>query len=139
MRKSLIFGILLVFSISVSAENAKKIIHFIDIPLMDATGIYTGVKVFQNAELNSTKVAAGSSLGLLGANSAIGMLMAMNLDEKNPKIRTVHKITAFTLTAASVWLSIQTSLDEGTKGNSEQFTSYGFTGAVLIPVIMFRF
>lgn len=139
MNRIFICLVLITFSINVSAGNAKKIIHFIDIPLMDATGIYTGVKVFQNAELNSTKAAAGTSLGLLGANSAIGMLMALNLDEKNPKIRTIHKITAFTLTAASVWLSIQTSVDDGTKGNSEQFTSYGFTGAVLIPVIMFRF
>lgn len=133
------FILLVLVAVSANAGNAKKIIHFIDIPLMDAAGIYTGVKVFQNADLSSTKAAAGTSLGLLATNSAFGMLMAMNLDEKNPKLRTVHKITAFTLTAASVWLSIQTSLDDGTKGNAEQFTSYGFTGAVLIPVIMFRF
>lgn len=137
MKKVLFFVLFLIFTSF--AGNAKKIIHFIDIPIMDATGIYTGVKVFQNAELNSSKAAAGSSLALLATNSAFGALMAMKLDEKNPKIRTIHRITAYTLTAASLWLSIQTSLDDGTKGNSEQFTSYGFTGAVLIPVIMFRF
>ncbi len=131
--------VVLVFALATFAGNAQKIIHFIDIPLMDATGIYTGIKVFQNAELYSTKAAAGTSLGLLATNSAFGALMAMKLDEKNPKLRTVHRITAYTLTAASIWLSIQTSLDEGTKGNSEQFTAYGFTGAVLVPVIMFRF
>lgn len=136
--KKIIFFIVLLMSLS-NASNVKKIIHFIDIPIMDAAGIYTGVKVFQNADLMSTKIAAGTSLGLLAANSGIGMLMAMGLDEKNPKIRTFHRVAAYSLTAACLWLNIQTSLDKGTKGNSEQFTSYGFTGAVLIPVIMFRF
>lgn len=134
-----VFLILFLLAVYSFAGNGRKIVHFIDIPLMDATCIYTGVKVFQDAELNSTKAASGTSLGLLATNSAFGALMAANLDEKNPKIRTIHRITAVTLTVASVWLSIQTSLDDGTKGKAEQFTSYGFTGAVLVPVIMFRF
>lgn len=137
MRKILLT--LFLFTACSFAGNGRKIVHFIDIPLMDATCIYTGVKVFQDAELNSTKAASSTSLGLLAANSAFGALMAMNFDEKNPKIRTIHRITAYTLTVASVWLSIQTSLDDGTKGEVAQFTSYGFTGAVLVPVIMFRF
>lgn len=137
MRKILV--LVFIYACSSFGGNAKKIIHFIDIPLMDATCIYTGVKVFQNAELTSTKISAGTSLGLLATNSAFGALMAMNMDDKNPKIRTLHRITAYTLTAASIWLSLQTSLDDGTKGNSEQYTAYGFTGAVLVPVIMFKF
>ena len=124
---------------SVANAGARKVIHIIDIPIIDAAGIYTAAKVFNNADLVSTKASAGTSMGLLAVQSAFGALTMAKLDQKKPAIRKIHRALSFALTGASVWMAVSTSLDDGTKGRPEQFTSYVFGGAVLIPVIMFSF
>jgi len=131
--------LLVMFVCAIANAGARKVVHIIDIPIIDAAGIYTAANVFGNAELVSTKASAGTSMGLLAVQSAFGALTMAKLDQKKPAIRKIHRALSFALTGASVWMAVSTSLDDGTKGRPEQFTSYVFGGAVLIPVIMFSF
>ena len=140
MKKIIIdFAIILLIVTIHSSYANKKVAHFISIPLIEGTGIYTSVKSLRDAELNSTKAAAVTNLVLLGTQATLGSLMAAGLYDKKPKLRTFHKIIAYTINLAGIWMSVSTSLDKGTKGTAAQYTSYGYNACVLFPVILFSF
>lgn len=122
----------------VSANAGKEIFHYITLPLIEGAGIYASVKsVTDDNSGNSTKAASITNLSLLGTNAAFGMIAMFSSEDKRYKLRTMHRIIGFTVSAAALWLSISASVDDVDK--SARIVSYGYTGMSIIPVIMFSF
>lgn len=138
-NSSLLTFIILLSGMYFSSFAGKKIVHFISIPFVEGTGIYTSATALKNADNVNTKVASVTNLALLGTQVTMGMFMVAGVDEKKPNIRTAHKILAYTLNIAGIWLSISTSLDDGTKGTATQYTSYGYNVSLIFPVLLFTF
>jgi hypothetical protein len=139
--KNKLYGIIIcicVVSINTHLFAGKEIFHFISLPLIEGAGIYTSVRSLTDDNSDqSTKAAAITNLSLLGTNGALGLITMFLKDDARLKLRTTHRIMGFTISAASLWLSIATSVDD--IENSTQYVSYGYTAVTLIPIFTFTF
>lgn len=133
------FAVVMLACFSHSSFASKRVAHFISLPFIEGTGIYTSVMSLHDAENANTKASAIVNLSLLGTQAAFGMLMAFNLDEKVPNIRAFHRFLAYSTFASGVWLAISNSIDKGTKGTSAQYVSYAYPVCASFPIILFSF
>lgn len=131
-----IFTLIVLFCFSVFA--GKDIFHYVSLPLIEGAGIYASVKslVDENSR-TSTKAASITNLSLMGTNGVLGLITVFSSGDTRPKIRKVHRIVGFTVSAAALWLSISSTIDKVDK--SARFVSYGYTGLTVIPIITFSF
>jgi heme A synthase len=121
-----------------SAHAGKEIWHYVSLPLIEGAGIYASVKSLTDDNGGAlTQAASIANLSFLGANAALGMITVFSNDDARYKLRTVHRIIGFTVSAAALWLSISASVDE--VDTSARIVSYAYTGMSVVPIIMFSF
>jgi hypothetical protein len=120
-----------------SAFDGKTLSHLISIPFVEGAGIYASVKNIQSGSGSGT-AAAVTSLSLMGINAGLGAYTHFGKPDNYQNLRTLHRVFGFALTAAGVWLTVSTAvnddmttLDKGIAG--------GYTGLTLVPVILFSF
>lgn len=122
----------------VPANAGKDIVHYVTLPLIEGAGIYASIASLTDDNSGaSTKAASVTNLALLGTNGAFGMIAMFSSEDTRYKLRTVHRIIGFAVSAASLWLSISATADD--VDTPTKIVSYGYTGMTLIPIIMFSF
>jgi heme A synthase len=131
--------VLLIVSINTPLFAGKDIFHYISLPLIEGAGIYTSIRTLtdDNSE-TSTKAAAVTNLALLGTNGALGLTTIFLDDDARLKMRSIHRVMGFTISAASIWLSVATSIDDDIE-TSTPYVSYGYSAVTLIPLFTFTF
>jgi hypothetical protein len=135
---ALVLGSLLATPTQASWKSAA---HFVSLPIIEGTGIYSSVIGLRDGELGVTKAAGVTNLALLGTNATFGMLSKMGPMDSRAKLHKIHRFIGFGVTAAALWLSISASLDNGINGrpSGAQYTSYAYTGLTVVPLILFAF
>jgi heme A synthase len=128
--------LLLLFALSTFAW--KKEAHFISLPLIEGSGLYSSIMVLEESKTASTKVPAAATVTLLVANAAIGATKVFGPQDWYPPLRAVHQYVGFAVTAAGVWMSIAAGRDKNVK-NLERNVSYAYTALSTVPIIIFSF
>ena len=117
----------------------KTVSHFVSLPLIEGAGIYVCAKTLSDAESVGSKAAAGVNLGLLAGNAAIGATTMFLPGEKREKLRTVHRVVAFAVTAAAIGLSVANTVDDNIHDTSTRPICYGYAGLTVVPIVLFSF
>jgi hypothetical protein len=130
--------VILLLVLAASAFSWKKEAHFISLPLIEGTGLYSSIMILEESKTTSTKVPAAATVTLLAANSALGATMVFGPQDWYPTLRTVHRYVGFAVTAASLWMSIAAGSDKNVK-NLERSVSYAHTALTTVPIIIFSF
>ena len=141
MKKQVYYELIFycVVSINTPLFAGKELFHYISLPLIEGAGIYTSIRALtdDNSE-PSTDAAAITNLALLGTNGALGLTTIFLEDDARYNMRTIHRIMGFTISAASLWLSVATSIDDDIE-QSTPYVSYGYSAVTLIPIFTFSF
>ncbi|MBD3392935.1 MAG: hypothetical protein GF418_12590 [Chitinivibrionales bacterium] len=137
-RKLVVFSIIALLATS-PAHAWKALSHYVTVPVIELGGGYASVMTLKDAETGPAKAAAGTNLGLLGINAGLGLTTLLVDGETALRLRTAHRIVGFAITAAGIWLSTATSLDDGTKDRHERYVAYGYTGFTVVPLVLFSF
>jgi heme A synthase len=116
----------------------KKEAHFISLPFIEGTGLYSSIMILEDSKSASTKAPAAATVTLLVSNAAVGAAMAFGRQEWYPSLRTIHRFTGFGITAAGLWMSIAAANDKKVR-NLERNVSYFYTGLSTVPIIIFSF
>jgi heme A synthase len=117
----------------------KALSHYISLPLIEGAGIYTSVYALSHAEQPLTKTASGVNLALLGTNATLGLVTVFSRGDTSDRLRRVHRLVAYGITAAALLLSVSASVDENLREDPVRFVSYGYAGLTAIPLILFAF
>jgi heme A synthase len=128
--------ILLILAVSTFAW--KKEAHFISLPLIEGSGLYSSIMILQESKTTSTKVPAVATASLLAVNAALGATTVFGPQDLYPTFRIIHRVVGFGLTAAGLWMSLAASRDKNVK-NLERNVSYGYTVLTAVPIIIFSF
>jgi heme A synthase len=124
--------------LTASAFGWKKEAHFISLPLIEGSGLYSSIMILQESKTTVTKVPAVATASLLAVNAALGATTVFGPQDLYPTFRTIHRFVGFGLTAAGLWMSIAASRDKNVK-NLERNVSYGYTVLTAVPIIIFSF
>jgi heme A synthase len=116
----------------------KKEAHFISLPFIEGSGLYSSIMILQDSRSASTKVPAVATISLLAANAGIGATAMFGPQDNYPVLRTIHRFVGFGLTAAALWMSIAAASDKNVK-NLEKNVSYGYTVLTVVPILIFSF
>ncbi len=135
MRKILLAIVVIVLS-SGQAHAWKRATHLIGVPFVAGTGVYSDVKVLQDADWAVTKAAAISNLGLMTVQASLGAFILSGKDSE--ATRTIHRILGISIIASGVWLSVASSLDKGVEPPA-RYMAYAHTGLASVPLIIFSF
>jgi hypothetical protein len=127
---------LLLIGISPGMDK-KTLMHVVSVPLLDASGIYTSVRML-NTESNNNKASAITSLSLLGVNAGLGTVSLFSNSEKMGWARTTHRIVGFLVTGASLWMAISAGVDDEVK-TGDKVVAGGYSALTVVPLIMFSF
>lgn len=137
MKKTFFAFLFFLFVFIQSASAIDKLpIHLAGVALGEGLGIYSSVTCLINAQSDITKAAGIANLSLLGTGATIGLLTILGIGDYQTMV-TIHKIVAYSILAASIWLSVSTTLDKGTQNYGLPWTSYGYSVTALAPVILF--
>lgn len=116
----------------------KKEAHFISLPLIEGSGLYSSIMIVRESDAVSTKVPAYSTMTLLGINAALGGFTVLGPQEYYPTLRMIHRFLGFGLTAVGLWMNIAAANDKAVKP-LERNVSYVYTGLTTVPIILFSF
>jgi len=116
----------------------KKEAHFISLPLIEGSGIYTSIRLLQDSHSSNTKAAAGVNISLLATEAGIGCFSIFGPQENYPLLRRIHRITGFIVTAGALWMSISAGSDSHIQ-NQDKNISYGYTALTCVPLVVFSF
>jgi heme A synthase len=129
---------LILLILAASTFAWKKEAHFISLPLIEGSGLYSSIMILEDSKTTSTKVPAAATATLLAVNAALGATAVFGPQDLYPTFRTIHRFVGFGLTAAGLWMSIAATNDKNVK-NLERNVSYGYTVLTTIPIIIFSF
>jgi heme A synthase len=135
MKKYSLFFLLV---LATSTFAWKKEAHFISLPLIEGSGLYSSIMVLEDSKTTSTKVPAATTVALLAANAALGATSVFGPQDLYPTLRTIHRYLGFGITAAGIWMSIAAANDKNVK-NLERNVSYVYTALSTVPIIIFSF
>jgi hypothetical protein len=121
-----------------SSFGWKKEAHFLGLPLIEGTGIYSSVRMLQDSKSSGTKASALTSLSLLGAEAGLGCYAIFGPQPNYPKMRKIHRYVGFALSAAAFWMSISAANDVNVQNNDRNI-AHGYALVTTIPLIMFAF
>jgi heme A synthase len=124
--------------LAASAFGWKKEAHFISLPLIEGSGLYSSIMILEESKTTSTKVPAVTTVGLLAVNAALGATTVFGPQEWYPTFRKIHRYLGFGITAAGLWMSIAAGSDKNVK-NRERNVSYVYTALSTVPIIIFSF
>jgi small neutral amino acid transporter SnatA (MarC family) len=129
-------AVLLLGGRAVAAE--KAVWHYVSVPIIEGTGIFASVaSLADNGASANTTAAAITNLGLMATEGTLGLITAFLDGDGRRKMRTVHRVMGFVLTAAGLWLGIANSVDHADA--VQQATSYSYAALTTVPIIMFSF
>ncbi len=130
--------LIILFALAASAFPWKKEAHFISLPLIEGSGLYSSIMVLDESKAASTKAPAVASITLLAANAALGATTIFGPQDWYPKLRAIHRYLGFGITAAGIWMSIAAGNDKNVK-NLDRNVSYAYTALSTVPIIIFSF
>jgi|WetSurMetagenome_2_1015567.scaffolds.fasta_scaffold170058_1 hypothetical protein len=116
----------------------KGTVHLIGVPIIEATGIYSDVRILQTADRNFTKAGAITNLSLLGVQACLGATIFLGKDDQSPMIRVIHRIVGASVIASAIWISVQGTHDPGVP-NLARNTAYTHTIVAAMPLLLFTF
>ncbi len=116
----------------------KGVVHLCAVPFIEATGIYSDVRMLQTAQQTGTRAGAITNLCLLGAQAGLGATILFTNDDLPPVVRVIHRIVGSCVIASALWISIEGSLDKGVP-QTARYTAYGHTVFAAAPLILFTF
>ena len=130
--------LIILLVLAASAFPWKKEAHFISLPLIEGSGLYSSIMILDESNNASTKVPAVASIALLAANAALGATTVFGPQDWYPTLRTIHRYLGFGITAAGIWMSIAAGNDKNVK-NLDRNVSYAYTALSTVPIIIFSF
>ena len=116
----------------------KKEAHFLSLPVIEGSGIYSCVRMLQDAKRSGTKASAITGLSLLGLEAGLGCVAIFGPQHNYPKLRRIHRLAGFALSASALWMSISAGNDSGVQ-NSDRNIVHGYALMTTIPLIVFAF
>jgi hypothetical protein len=116
----------------------KGVVHLSFVPFIEATGIYSDVRILQTADRDFTKAGAITNLGLLAIQSGLGATILFGDNDQPPAIRVVHRIVGAAVIASGLWISIQGARDPGVP-NLTRNMCYAHTALASAPLILLSF
>jgi hypothetical protein len=116
----------------------KKEAHFLSLPLIEGSGIYSSVRMLQDSKSPGTKASAIAGLSLLGAEAGLGCAAIFGPQPNYPKIRRIHRFTGFALSAVALWMSISAANDKNMRNNDRNIV-HGYALVTTIPLVVFAF
>jgi hypothetical protein len=116
----------------------KKEVHFLTLPFIEGSGIYSAVRILQDSKSAGTKASAITSLSLLGIEAGLGGAAIFGPQPNYPKLRRIHRFVGFAVAASALWMSISAGNDRNVENRDRNF-AYGYAMATAIPVIIFSF
>lgn len=139
MKTYHLLALALVSTLVIPASAFRKdIMHFASIPVIEGLGIYSAVTTIRDADEGYTKATAGTALGILAGNAAIGAVTVFGPKDNYPQLRKVHRVVGVIAFAGATALSIVASLDDGV-ADATRYTAYGYNALTAVPVILFAF
>lgn len=123
---------------SAKIHSWKGVVHLAAVPFIAGTGIYSDVRILQDAEDNGTKAGAITNLSLLGVQTALGATILFTSDDMPPALRIIHRIVGASVIASGLWISIAGTMDDGVV-RAARYTSYTHTVLAAAPLILFTF
>ena len=115
----------------------RAIGHIASVPVIEASGIYSSVKMIGTG--NSGATAAGiSNISLLAINAAIGAIKVFGNVDNYQAWNTAHRIIGYTIAGASVWLAVSAFTVNKTSGATRAVAT-GYSALTFVPIIMFSF
>jgi len=116
----------------------KGAVHLSAVPFIATTGIYSDVKMLQDAQRNGTKAGAITNLSLLAVQTGLGATILFTSDDLPPVVRLIHHIVGAGVVASALWISIAGTRDPGVT-NGTRNTAYAHTVLAAAPLILFTF
>lgn len=139
MKKIILLGILLILiSTAAFGIEGKTVFHFVTLPLVEASGIYTSVKAIYSSDHPNTRAAAISNISLLAASATVGVITYFIPVKEYVRWQRFHKVLAFATSLASVWMAVSLTADDNIH-NIDRGISYGYAAAAQIPLFAFSF
>jgi heme A synthase len=130
--------VILLLVLAVSTFAWKKEAHFISLPFIEGSGLYSSIMILEDSKSASTKVPAAATVTLLVTNAVLGATTVFGPQDWYPTLRTIHRYMGFGITATGLWMSIAAANDRNVK-NLERDISYGYTALSAVPIIIFSF
>ena len=116
----------------------KKEVHFLTLPFIEGTGIYSSIRILQDSQSSGTKASAITSLSLLCIEAGLGSMAIFGPQPNYPKLRRIHRYVAFALSAAALWMSISVANDAHVENEARNFT-HAFAITTTMPLIVYSF
>jgi hypothetical protein len=116
----------------------KKEVHFLTLPFIEGTGIYSSLRILQDSQSSGTKASTVTGLSLLGIEAGLGSAAIFGPQPNYPKLRRIHRYVAFALSAAALWMSISVANDAHVENEARNFT-HSFAIMTTIPLIVYSF
>ena len=138
MKKLYLFILVVLITIQTSwALDGKTISHLVAIPIMEGAGVYTSLKMIKTDD-NNLKAAAVTNISLMGINAGLGAIALFGNFDNYRNLRTAHRILGFTLSAASIWLTVSSAVNDDVRGIDKGIAA-GYSIMTVVPLFMFSF
>ncbi len=141
MRGLILCSMVLLFAFGNSfgkIHSWKGAVHLSMAPFLEATGIYSDVRMLQTAEQTGTQAGAITNLSLLAVQAGLGATILFTDDDLPPVVRVIHRIVGASVIASALWISIEGSLDKGVPSTA-CYTAYAHTALATAPLILMTF
>lgn len=136
IKKLTVAALVLVFFAQSAFSFDKFPVHLAGAVVGEGLGIYSSVTGILYGQSDVTKAAGYANIGLLATGATVGVLAWAGVGDYETMV-VIHRIVGYAVFAASVWLSVSTTLDEGTRNSATPYTSYGYAALSLAPIILF--
>lgn len=120
-------------------SSDKAIYHYVSIPIIDGTGIYSSVAMHLQSGSVNTRAAAVTNVSLLAAQGALGAFTIFGAEDNYPFLRQVHRYLGFAITASAIWLSVSGWNDPQVTSSLDRIVATGYAGFTVVPIVMFSF
>jgi uncharacterized membrane protein len=119
------------------AIDSKIVLHISTIPVTEATGIYSSIKMISDG--NGLSKASGiANVSLLALNAGLGPFIAFGNSSNYGKLRMIHRIVGFTVIGTGLWMSIAASTDDKVQSHVK-YVSGAYTAMTVVPLVIFNF
>lgn len=133
----LVLLLLLTSVTRISALDTKTILHLSMTPVAEGLGIYSSAVSIKNGNTNC-KAAGITNITLLAINAGLGSFIVFGKPSNYVAFRRIHQIAGFTVTGASIWLTLSGALDKSVPSHVK-YTSAGYAAMTTVPLFMFNF
>ncbi len=130
--------LLVVLVAAVSTWGWKKEVHFITLPLIEASGLYTSIRCLQDTRSSATQVPSIATIGFLALNDGLGACAVFGPQEYYPVLHAIHRVVGYGVSMAALWMTVAAANDRDVN-NLTRNISYGYTMMSAVPIVIFSF